>query len=369
MKPMSSTTKLILGIETSCDETAVGIVDSQLRVHANELYSQIPEHAPFGGVVPEIAARTHLQRLPEMLDRAMAVAQCDWSEIGGIAFTRGPGLNGPLLVGAAFARALALDTGLPCYGMNHLEGHIAAAWMSRPDLEMPFVCLTVSGGHTELTLVEPGLKYTCLGATRDDAAGEAFDKSGKLLGLGYPAGALIGRRALHGDRKAFAFPRSRLPGEVTGDIKAQLILPENKYGKTGEFSFSGMKTAVMRTVQQLGPEAVEARMDDLCASVETAIVDILVEKVRWALLATGLKTIVVCGGVSANRYLRERLEELRVKGVCDPLFPDFAYCTDNGAMIAAAAQLHLRYGRLENMTAQAVKPRLPLESLNESLNG
>jgi N6-L-threonylcarbamoyladenine synthase len=354
----------VLGIETSCDETAVGIVTPDFRVLANELYSQIPEHAPFGGVVPEIAARTHLQRLPEMLSRALEVSGLELSQISGIAFTRGPGLNGPLLVGAAFARALALDLNCPVWGMNHLEGHIAAAWLNRPELEPPFVCLTVSGGHTELTLVEPGLKYTCLGKTRDDAAGEAFDKSGKILGLGYPAGATIGRRALNGDRKAFDFPRSRLPGEVADSIRSKLERPENKYGKTGEFSFSGMKTAVLRTVQQLGPEQVTERMDDLCASVETAIVDILVDKVRWALLATGLKTVVVCGGVSANRYLRSRLEELREKGVCDPLFPSFEFCTDNAAMIAAAAQLHLRYGRLDNVLDLAVKPRLPLETLN-----
>lgn len=333
---------IVLAIETSCDETAVGIVDSDLRVLANELYSQIPEHAPYGGVVPEIAARTHFDRLAEMLELALEKSGLTLRQIDAIAFTRGPGLNGPLLVGAAFARGLAMNLGLPCYGVHHLEGHIAAAHLSFPELSPPYVCLTVSGGHTELTLVEKGFKFTSLGRTRDDAAGEAFDKSGKILGLGYPAGATIGRLGAQGNRKFHRFPRS--------------YLDKN----TGEFSFSGLKTAVLRYVEEHGKPWIEEHMPDVCASLEAAIVDILVDKSKWALERCGLDQIVVCGGVSANRALRDKFAEQQKRGKLRAYFPNFEYCTDNGAMIAGACQLRLNAGLADSMGEVQVRPSWPL---------
>lgn len=333
---------IVLAIETSCDETAVGIVDSDLKVYANELYSQIPEHAPYGGVVPEIAARTHFDRLAEMYQLALSKSGLQIEQIDAIAFTRGPGLNGPLLVGAAFARGLAMDLGLPCYGVHHLEGHIAAAHLSYPELRTPYICLTVSGGHTELTLVEEGFKFTSLGRTRDDAAGEAFDKSGKILGLGYPAGATIGRLGAEGNRKFHRFPRS--------------YLDKN----TGEFSFSGLKTAVLRYREEHGDAFVEQNMKDICASLEAAIVDVLVDKSKWALDHCGVNQIVVCGGVSANKHLRFKFAEQQKRGRLQAFFPDFEFCTDNAAMIAGACQLRLNAGLAHTMTEQNVRPQWPL---------
>lgn len=330
---------IVLGIETSCDETACGIV-RDWEVLANVLRTQ-EVHETFGGVVPEIASREHLRLLPGIVRSALDEAGIGLESVDAIAFTRGPGLAGPLLVGSAFARSLALEAGIPVYGANHLEGHLAAVRLNRR-IEPPFVCLTVSGGHTELALVEPGPRFTLLGETRDDAAGEAFDKCGKLLGLGYPAGPLVSRLAAEGDRKAFDLPRA-MPGDNL------------------DFSFSGLKTAVLRLSKELGPEAVQARMKDLCASLEEAIVDALCRKVLLALEKTGMAGVAVCGGVSANPRLRQRLSELGETRGFWTAFPAPALSTDNGAMIAAAALWRLETGNTATMGLE-MEPGLPLET-------
>lgn len=332
---------LWLGIESSCDETACAVLrDDPLEVLSNPLYSQIKEHAVYGGVVPEVAARAHLEKVTVITQEAIAEAHVDLKDIGAIAFTCGPGLMGPLLVGASFARGLARDLGIPAYGVNHLEGHLSASYLTQPDLEPPYLTLTVSGGHTELVLEEPGFKYTLLGRTRDDAAGEAFDKCGKILGLDYPAGATIGRLGATGNRKFYHFPQA-LKGE-----------------DNGEFSFSGLKTAVRRYAEANSPEYIRDNLNDICASLEEAIVGILVSKVIWGLKKTGMKTIIVGGGVSANKYLRERLGaycSLHGVRLC---FPSAYNSTDNGAMIAAAA---IRRARAHLLSQKAeVKPWMPL---------
>lgn len=331
-----------LGIESSCDETACAVLEQgdKVRVLSNPLYSQIQEHAVFGGVVPEVAAREHLKKIYGIASEAIKMAGVTFSDIDAIAFTAGPGLMGPLLVGASFARGLALDLGVSAYGVNHLEGHLAAAWLSAQDLKPPFLTLTVSGGHTELILEEPGFKYTAIGRTRDDAAGEAFDKCGKLLGLGYPAGATIGKLAVGKNRKFHHFPRA-LKGKADG-----------------EFSFSGLKTSVLRYVESHSPEYIQENLGDICASLEESIVDILVSKTVWALKKTGMKTLVVGGGVSANMRLRELLDNYcRPRGIrlC---FPERSLSTDNGAMIAAAAIRREKEHALLNI--ENVKPWMPL---------
>lgn len=330
---------IVLGIETSCDETACGIVQDG-KVLANVLRTQ-EVHETFGGVVPEIASREHLRLLPGIVRGALEEAQIGLDKVDAIAFTRGPGLAGPLLVGSAFARTLGLEAGIPVYGTNHLEGHLAAVRLAHP-VEPPFVCLTVSGGHTELALVEPGPRFTLLGETRDDAAGEAFDKCGKLLGLGYPAGPIVSKRAPNGDRKAFDLPRA-MPGDNL------------------DFSFSGLKTAVLRLSKELGPEAVQARMDDICASLEEAIVDALCRKVVLALEKTAMPGVAVCGGVSANPRLRQKLSELGERRGFWTAFPTAALSTDNGAMIAAACAWRLETGNTACMGLD-VEPGLPLQT-------
>lgn len=331
-----------LGIESSCDETACAILrDDPLEILSNPLYSQIEEHARYGGVVPEVAARAHLEKITAICREAISEAKISVGDIDAIAFTRGPGLMGPLLVGASFARGLARDLNVPAYGINHLEGHLSAAWLTEPDLEPPYLTLTVSGGHTELVLEEPGFRYTLLGRTRDDAAGEAFDKSGILIGLKYPAGATIGKLAKGKNRKFHIFPRA-LKGE-----------------DNGEFSFSGLKTAVRRYVEANDPEFIRKNLGDIAASIEDAIIDILVSKTIWALKKTGMKTLIVGGGVSANGLLRERLQKYCDSHQIRLAFPTLYNSTDNGAMIAAAAIRRARAGMLDETTTE-VKPWLPL---------
>lgn len=332
-----------LGIESSCDETACAILNDQndsVHVLSNPLYSQIPEHSLWGGVVPEIAARAHLEKIVPIAQKAVSEAGIGFQDIQAIAYTCGPGLMGPLLVGASFAKGLAQDLQIPAYGINHLEGHMAAAWLSHPQLQPPYIALTVSGGHTEIMRVDPGFQYTLIGRTRDDAAGEAFDKCGKILGLGYPAGAMISRLAQTGDRQFHTFPRAL------------------KQGDNAEFSFSGLKTSVLRYVESHDPLFIQDHLHHICASLQDAIVDILVHKTIGALKRTGLQSLVLCGGVSANTALRERLA-----AYCLPrqiLFarPELEFCTDNGAMIAAAAILRQRANQLPSTSE--VKPWLPL---------
>ena len=330
-----------LGIESSCDETACAVLqDNPVKVLSNPLYSQIDEHALYGGVVPEIAARAHLQKIAPIAEAAVKEAGIALTDIDAIAYTTGPGLMGPLLVGASFAKGLARDLQIPAYGMNHLEGHLAAAWLTHPEIEPPFLTLTVSGGHTELVLEEPGFKYTSIGRTRDDAAGEAFDKCGKLLGLKYPAGATISRLGKEGNRKFVDFPRA-------------LHVHDNC-----EFSFSGLKTAVLRYTETHDADFIQKNIGDICASLEDAIVDSLVTKTITALKRTKMKTLVVGGGVSANAWLRTRLQDYCSKHGIMFCIPERSLSTDNGAMIAAAAIRRKLQGKLESVNE--VKPWMPL---------
>jgi N6-L-threonylcarbamoyladenine synthase len=329
---------ITLGIETSCDETACGLVDDRLAVLANTVHTQIDLHAVFGGVVPEIAARAHLEKIEPVVRAALAQAGVGLEAVGQIAFTRGPGLLGPLLVGASFGRALGRSLGKPVCGVNHLEGHLASAFLAAPDLEPPFLCLVVSGGHTEFVKVDPGLRYTLLGKTRDDAAGEAFDKCGKILGLGYPAGPAVSRLAAGGRRDFISLPRAL---DQRGNF---------------EFSFSGLKSAVLRYVQSREPEEIRNQLPHICASLESAIVEVLVGKSAQALESAACDALAVVGGVSANVHLRERMAEVARKRGFRAIFPSPELSGDNGAMIAALSQWRSNHGLPQGDTA--VNPSL-----------
>lgn len=324
---------LVLGIETSCDETGCGLVNEDFRVVGEALYTQAATHAKFGGVVPEVAARAHLEKIEPVvtaaLESARVQAGVSLADVDVIAHTRGPGLLGPLLVGTSFAQGLGRALGKPVMGLNHLEGHLASAYLTDPTFEPPFLALLVSGGHTELVHVGPRLEFRVLGSTRDDAAGEAFDKSGKLLGLGYPAGAEVSRLAAGGRRDAYDLPRALLE-------KGNL-----------EFSFSGLKSAVAREAQRVatgGEEALRAARADFCASLETAIADVLVKKTLWAMRDLDETNLVVAGGVAANSWLRARMEETARREGWRLVLPERRFCGDNGTMMAAAAMKRLQLG-------------------------
>ncbi|MDR1812790.1 MAG: tRNA (adenosine(37)-N6)-threonylcarbamoyltransferase complex transferase subunit TsaD [Candidatus Fibromonas sp.] len=316
---------LWLGIESSCDDTACAVLKENgdsIEILSNCLYSQIDEHKAWGGIVPELASRAHLEKIVPVLEQALTEAKIDIKEINQIAFTRCPGLMGSLLVGANFAQGLAKDLNVECYGINHLEGHIYSA----PPHRNEFIALIVSGGHTELVLAKPNFEYTSTGKTRDDAAGEAFDKSGKILGLGYPAGAEISKLAKGGNKNFHEFPRA---------------LNE---ANSLDFSFSGLKTAVLRYVQANGEEFVREHIADICASLQEAIADILSLKAVKAAEKHGVENLILCGGVSANCRLRELLSGRAEKSGINLICPPPPLCTDNGAMIATAAIFRKRAG-------------------------
>jgi N6-L-threonylcarbamoyladenine synthase len=310
---------VILAIETSCDDTCAAVVDGP-EIRSNVISSQAAAHARYGGVVPEIASRHHLQLINPVVDAALAEAGVGLEDVDAVAVTRGPGLIGALLVGVSSAKALAMAAGrLPMVGVDHLHGHVAANFLAPDPLEPPFLCLIASGGHTLLAGVEERAGFVVLGQTLDDAAGEALDKAARLLGLGYPGGPAIQREAEGGDPRAFSFPvaMSRDPGL--------------------DFSFSGLKTALVYAVRDLGPEQAEARRADLAASFQAAVVDQLIAKLRRALERGGFEAVALGGGVAANGPLRERAAALcEQHGVRLKLLPH-ELCTDNAAMIAAAA--------------------------------
>ncbi len=341
---------LVLGIESSCDETGVALVQStgmdvpKLLSHA--LFSQIEMHQAYGGVVPELASRDHIRRVLPLASQALTASGRSLSEVDVVAFTRGPGLAGALLVGAGVACALACALQKPVLGVHHLEGHLLSPFLSNDPPEFPFVALLVSGGHTQLMRVDAVGQYEILGETIDDAAGEAFDKSAKLMGLGYPGGPALARLAGQGDPKAFKLPRPLLH---SGNL---------------DFSFAGLKTAVMVQAKKLGTD-LEPRKADLAASTEAAIVEVLLKKSLAALRQTGLKRLVVAGGVGANRQLRSQLDAAcKAQGV-RVHYPELQFCSDNGAMIAMAAAMRLQSGREKASTIYAfdVKPRWPLDSV------
>jgi N6-L-threonylcarbamoyladenine synthase len=340
---------LVLGIETSCDETAAAVVEDGRRVRSDVVASQILTHAPYGGVVPEVASRQHVATVVPVIRRAVVDAGIAFGDLDAVAVTCGPGLVGALLVGVETAKALAFGLGKPLIGVNHLAGHLAAAALEDPSLPgpppYPHLALLVSGGHTALIRVDAPGATKLLGATRDDAAGEAFDKVGKLLGLGYPGGVKIDRLAATGNPRAVTLPRA-LPGRDDLD-----------------FSFSGLKTAVstlLTTRAQAGGGLLEGvELNDFCASFQTAVVDVLVRKSRRALVREGLGALVVCGGVAANRGLRAALAEAAREDGFALFIPPPKRCTDNASMIAAAGtQLHERGVRAG--LDLAVDPGLPL---------
>jgi N6-L-threonylcarbamoyladenine synthase len=351
---MSDTAPLILGIESSCDETGVALVQATgsgvptLLSHA--LFSQIEMHQAYGGVVPELASRDHIRRVLPLTQTVLDEAGCKLAEIDVVAFTRGPGLAGALLVGAGVACALGAALKKPVLGVHHLEGHLLSPFLSNDPPQFPFVALLVSGGHTQLMRVDGVGRYAILGETIDDAAGEAFDKSAKLMGLGYPGGPALAKLAEQGDGAAFKLPRPLLH---SGNL---------------DFSFAGLKTAVLTQAKKLG-EDLEARKADLAASTQAAIVEVLVKKSLAALEQAGLKRLVVAGGVGANRHLRDQLNAQCQRRGLRVHYPELYLCTDNGAMIAMAAAMRLQAGMQEASRAYTfeVKPRWPLDAISQSV--
>lgn len=342
----------VLGIETSCDETGVAIYDSERGLLGHALHSQVAMHELYGGVVPELASRDHVRRILPLLDRVVHEAGVPLSTVDAIAYTAGPGLAGALLVGAAVAEALAVALDKPVLPVHHLEGHLLSPLLSATPPVFPFVALLVSGGHTQLMAVDGVGQYSLLGETVDDAAGEAFDKSAKLLGLGYPGGPALAKLAESGRPGQFKLPRPMLH---SGDLN---------------FSFSGLKTAVLTAVRAGPPvadgvpaEAAQFRAD-LALAVQEAIVDVLVAKAAQAIRQTGRKHLVVAGGVGANRQLREQLDARGRKGRFTVYYPELAFCTDNGAMIALAGAMRLMAGASPKAAgAFGVRPRWPLAEL------
>ena len=342
----------ILGIESSCDETGVALVraDTGLALPvlaAQALHTQAAMHEAYGGVVPELASRDHIRRVLPLIQQVMHEASLELSQLDVIAYTRGPGLAGALLVGAGTACALAASLGKPLMGIHHLEGHLLSPFLSADPPSFPFVALLVSGGHTQLMQVDAVGSYVLLGETIDDAAGEAFDKSAKLMGLGYPGGPALSRLAESGDPAAFKLPRPLLH---SGDL---------------DFSFAGLKTAVLTQARKLG-DALELRKADLAASTQAAIVEVLLKKSMAALRQTGLRRLVVAGGVGANRELRQRLNAACQTARVRVHYPELHLCTDNGAMIAMAAAMRLQSGRAQAGRDYSfdVRPRWPLDAID-----
>ena len=342
---------LVLGIESSCDETGVALVEAGTqpvpRLLSDALHSQIEMHQAYGGVVPELASRDHIRRVLPLTEAVLAKANASAKDVDVVAYTRGPGLAGALLVGAGVACAMGAALGKPVLGVHHLEGHLLSPFLSADPPEFPFIALLVSGGHTQLMRVDGVGHYELLGESIDDAAGEAFDKSAKLLGLGYPGGPALSQLAQLGDPTAFKLPR---PLMHSGDL---------------DFSFAGLKTAVLTQVKKLGDD-LEPRKADLAASTQAAIVDVLVRKSIDALERNALNRLVVAGGVGANSLLRSQLDaackRLRVR----VHYPELRLCTDNGAMIALAAAMRLQAGveKATEIYAFDVKPRWPLSDLS-----
>jgi N6-L-threonylcarbamoyladenine synthase len=320
----------VLSIETSCDETAVAIVNDR-QVCSSVVASQMEIHARYGGVVPEIASRQHLLIINEAIAQAIREANLDWSQIDGIAATVAPGLVGALLIGTIAAKTLAILHDKPFVGVHHLEGHIYASYLSAPALEPPFLCLLVSGGHTSLIHVKACGMYTELGATRDDAAGEAFDKVARLLNLGYPGGPIIDRLASQGDPSLYPLP------------EGNISLPGGGFHPY-DSSFSGVKTAVLRLVQKLQAEGQELPVADIAASFQHSVAKSLTKRTIACALDYGLTKIAIGGGVAANRGLRATLQAAATQHGIEVLFPPLEYCTDNAAMIGCAAAEHLRLG-------------------------
>ncbi|WP_334048488.1 tRNA (adenosine(37)-N6)-threonylcarbamoyltransferase complex transferase subunit TsaD [Alteromonas gracilis] len=342
----------ILGIETSCDETGIAVYDDEKGLLSHELYSQVKLHADYGGVVPELASRDHVRKIIPLIEKAMEDANTKPSEIDGVAFTQGPGLVGALLVGSSVGRSLAYAWNVPAVGVHHMEGHLLAPMLEDDAPAFPFVALLVSGGHSMLVKVEGIGQYEVLGESIDDAAGEAFDKTAKLLGLDYPGGPLLAKLAEKGEAGHYKFPRPMTdrPGL--------------------DFSFSGLKTFAANTIRDadltgntdLTAEQVEQTKENIAYAFQEAVVDTLIIKCKRALKQTGMKRLVIAGGVSANTMLRAEMKALMQDLKGEVFYPSLAYCTDNGAMIAYAGMQRLKAGETLALSSQA-KPRWPLDTL------
>ena len=322
----------VLGIETSCDETAAAVVEDGVKILSNQIASQVEIHARYGGIVPEVASRQHILAIIPILKQAMVEAKATWSDLDGIAVTIGPGLAGSLLVGVNVAKAIALAHGLPITGVNHLEGHIYAGWLTNRSIDFPLVCLVVSGGHSDLALMRGHGDYVVLGRTRDDASGEAFDKAARLLGLGYPGGPAIEQAARNGIA-SLKLPRAWLKG-------------------TNDFSFSGVKTALLRLVEG---SKVTNRVD-AAASFQEAVIDVLVTKTVAVARERRVKQILLVGGVASNELLRNWLAKSSPIPV---LVPEPVLCTDNAAMIAACGYYHFQAGKVDGLDLDVI-PSLKL---------
>lgn len=327
---------IILGIETSCDETSAAVVKNGREVLSNIISSQVDLHAEYGGVVPEIASRKHVELIIPVIDSALNQAGIALDEVDGIAVTYGPGLVGALLVGVSAAKAIAAALDKPLIKVHHIEGHIAANYITHLDLVPPYVCLVASGGHSHIVYVKDYLELDVLGRTRDDAAGEAFDKIARVLGLGYPGGPAIDKQAKLGDPKAIRFPRVNFPGESL------------------DFSFSGLKTAVINHVNHARQVGEALNIPDICASFQQAVVDVLVDHTIKAAKAQNVKAIGLAGGVAANSLLRENLARKAKKAGFEALFPTPVLCTDNAAMIASAGYYSYMAQEFTDLTLNAV---------------
>lgn len=333
-KPRIESAMKILGVESSCDETGLAVYDTQAGLLAHAIHSQVAMHADYGGVVPELASRDHIRRVIPLTRSVMQQAGLALSDLDAVAYTQGPGLAGALLVGASFANALAAALAIPSIGVHHLEGHLLSPLLATPRPAFPFVALLVSGGHTQLMRVDGVGRYQLLGETLDDAAGEAFDKTAQLLGLGYPGGPALSQLADTGQATRFKLPRPMLN---SGDL---------------DFSFSGLKTAVLMLSKK---EAVSARAD-IAAAFQVAVVEVLAAKCKAALKQTRLQRLVVAGGVGANRALRQRLNEEAAQHRFEVFYPPLELCTDNGAMIAFAGALRLQEKVAQEKTASEETP-------------
>ncbi|MBR8843776.1 MULTISPECIES: tRNA (adenosine(37)-N6)-threonylcarbamoyltransferase complex transferase subunit TsaD [Pseudoalteromonas] len=334
----------ILGIESSCDETGIAIYDDEQGLLAHQLYSQVKVHADYGGVVPELASRDHVRKTIPLIEAAFAQAGCGPEDLDGIAYTAGPGLVGALLVGTSIGRSLAFGWGIPAVAVHHMEGHLLAPMLEDDKPEFPFVALLVSGGHTMMVKVSGIGEYEVLGESVDDAAGEAFDKTAKLLGLDYPGGPMLAKMATQGQAGRFTFPKPMTdrPGL--------------------DFSFSGLKTAAANTIRNEGDD--EQTKADIAHAFQTAVVETLAIKCKRALKETGIKSLVIAGGVSANTELRQKLERMMLGMKGRVYYPRTEFCTDNGAMIAYAGMQRLKAGQHAPLDMKT-KPRWPLDSLEK----
>jgi len=341
---------LVLGIETSCDETGIALFDTKDGLLSHTLHSQIAMHREYGGVVPELASRDHIRRIVPLIEQALHAADRSLNQVDAVAYTQGPGLAGALLVGASVGAALSFALNIPAIGIHHLEGHLLSPLLSKPAPNFPFIALLVSGGHTQLMRVSSVGHYELLGETVDDAAGEAFDKTAKLLGLGYPGGAALSNLARNGQSGRFKLPRPMLN---SGDLN---------------FSFSGLKTAVLTLTNK--HELTQQTCADIALAFQDAIVEVLIKKSLTALSQTNLKQLVVAGGVGANDQLRKELSAKAMHAGITVFYPELAFCTDNGAMIALAGALRLQLKHDNQLPQPAqsftIHPRWNLETLTTS---